>query len=367
MRSFASRASVAAASSCPGPLERRVRLRHEPADRHRAADVAGAGDVATGLDHLRRELGDLQHVLIGLRRQPAHEVELDLAPAGAVRGRDGPDQVLFADHLVDHAPQALGATLGREREAGPPAVARQFVGKRDVERIDACGRERQRGLRALVPIGESLRDVPDLAVVGGRQREQTDLLETGGLQASLDHVADPGDRPLADRPGDHAGLAEPAAAGAAAKDFDRHPLVHRLRERDEWMLRVRPVVEVHHRVLADPPRHAGSIRARPAGSDRPGGSPRRRTPARRPRRWPRGGAAPPRARRVGPPPSSPDDLADREHDLLAVAEDGRVDEVGDRLRIERGMSAGDHQRIVIGAMRASSGMPARSSAVSMFV
>ena len=35
-----------------GPLERRVRLGHEPADRHRAADVAAAGRLPARLDHL---------------------------------------------------------------------------------------------------------------------------------------------------------------------------------------------------------------------------------------------------------------------------------------------------------------------------
>ena len=40
-----------------------------------------------------------------------------------------------------------------------------------------------------------------------------------------------------------------------------------------------------------------------------------------------------------------DQLADREHDLLAVAEHGCVEEVRDRLRVERGVPAGDHDRV----------------------
>ena len=39
------------------------------------------------------------------------------------------------------------------------------------------------------------------------------------------------------------------------------------------------------------------------------------------------------------------DLADRQHDLLAVTENCGVDEVGDGLGIERGVSSGEHQRV----------------------
>ena len=41
------------------PLEGRVRLRHEPADGHRAPDVASAGRLPSGLDDVLRELSDL--------------------------------------------------------------------------------------------------------------------------------------------------------------------------------------------------------------------------------------------------------------------------------------------------------------------
>jgi hypothetical protein len=47
--------------------------------------LGGMNHLAPGLDHdtALGELGDLQDVVVGLGRQPAHEVELDLAPAGA--------------------------------------------------------------------------------------------------------------------------------------------------------------------------------------------------------------------------------------------------------------------------------------------
>ena len=118
------------------PLERRVRLGHEAADRDRAADVVAAGDLAALGDHLLGQVGDGQHVLVGLGGQAAHEVELHLPPAVAVRRRDGADQVLLGDHLVDHLAHPLRAALGREGQPGAAAVAGELVGQGDVEGVD---------------------------------------------------------------------------------------------------------------------------------------------------------------------------------------------------------------------------------------
>ena len=258
-RSLRSRSSVVVGVELRGPLERRVRLGHEPADRDRAADVVAAGDLAALRDHLLREVGDLQDVLVGLGGQAAHEVELHLAPARGVRRRDRADQVLLGDHLVDHLAHPLRAALGGEGQARTAAVARELVGQVDVERVDPGAGQAEADVGALVAVGQVLGDLADLAVVGAGQREQADLLEAGGADAVLDHRADRGDRALADRAGDHAGLAEPAAARAAAEDLDAEPLVHRLGQRHQRLGRVGPGVEVHQRVLVHAVRDAGQV------------------------------------------------------------------------------------------------------------
>ena len=89
----------------------------------------------------------------------------------------GFDEVLLADHLVDDLAQPLGAALGGERQAGPPPVAGQLLGQVDVEGVDARRGQGQRGVRALVAVGQALGDVGDLAVVGAGQAEQADLVE----------------------------------------------------------------------------------------------------------------------------------------------------------------------------------------------
>ena len=131
------------------------------------------------------------------------------------------------------------AALGGERQPGAAAVAGELVGQRDVERVDPGRRQRQRDVGALVAVGQALGDLADLGVVGARQRQQADLLEAGLADAVLDHVADGRDRALAHRAGDHAGLAEAAAAGAAAEDLDGEPLVHGLGERHQRLARGR--------------------------------------------------------------------------------------------------------------------------------
>ena len=182
-------------------------------------------------------------------------------------------------------------------------------------------------------------------MVSAGQREQADLGEAGGLQAALDHGADRGDASLADRAGDHARLAEAAAARAAAEDLHAVALVDRLSDRDDRGLRVRPGVEVEQRVLA----HAGRDSAAVGGDLRDtavgvvgdvvelrhvdaAGSGESQQQA----------VAPAGAAALLP---ASDDASDSEHSLLAVADDHRVKEVGQGLGVERGVAAREHHRV----------------------
>lgn len=195
-RSFFSRASVSAALSCGAHWKGVLRLGHEAADGDRAADVVLAGDLAALGDHVDRHVTDLEDVLVGLGGQAAHEVQLHLTPAVAVRGGHRPDQVLLGDHLVDDLAHPLGAALGGEGETGAAAVAGQLVGQVHVERVDAGGGQREAHLVVGVAVGEALGDVADLAVVRGGEGEQADLFEAGRLEALVDHFADAGDASL---------------------------------------------------------------------------------------------------------------------------------------------------------------------------
>ena len=67
-------------------------------------------------------------------------------------------------------------------------------------------------------------DRGDVGVVGGRQAGQADLLVAGRLQDGIDSFDRDLRVTLPDRPIPDAGLAEPAASGAAAHDFDLGPI-----------------------------------------------------------------------------------------------------------------------------------------------
>ena len=97
----------------------------------------------------------------------------------------------------------------------------------------------------------------DAGEVGARQRRERDLVVAGAAQAVAHHRAHLLLGSLAHRARDHPGLAEAAAAGAAAEDLDVEPVVHDLDERDELVLRVRPVGEVGDGALVDGRGHVG--------------------------------------------------------------------------------------------------------------
>ena len=108
-------------------------------------------------------------------------------------------------------------------------------------------------------------DAVDAREVGARQRRERDLVVAGAAQAFVHHRADLLLRPLAHRTGDHARLAEAAAARAAAEDLDVQPVVHDLDERHELLLRVRPLGEIRDRALVDLRGNVVEARVAPRG------------------------------------------------------------------------------------------------------
>ena len=192
-------------------------------------------------------------------------------------------------------------------------------------------------------------------MVGARQAQQTDLFQTGGLQAVIDHLGDGVDGSLAHRTSDHARLAEPAAAGAAAKDLHRVTLVDGLGNRDDGLLRIRPLVKVHDGVLGDGERCLRTIRGNSTdrsvvevfdvvegGHIDPAsfGKPHQQTFA---------SARPALLLPV------PDDLGDLQGGLLTVPQDGGVDEVGDGFGIEGGVTADEDDGVVVSAINLMNG------------
>ena len=98
------------------PLERRVRLGHEAAERNGARRVLRV--PAADLDDGPRQLGDAERVGVALGGEAGEEVELHPPPPARVRAFDRGVEVFLGDELVDHLTQPPGAALGREGEPG---------------------------------------------------------------------------------------------------------------------------------------------------------------------------------------------------------------------------------------------------------
>ena len=109
----------------------------------------------------------------------------------------------------------------------------------------------------------------DARVVGAGQRGQRHLVVTGAAQTVGHHGPDLLGRPLAHRSGDHPGLAEPAAPGAAPEDLDVQPVVDDLDERYELAAWIGPGGQLGDGPLLDHLRRLGEPWGDPVTSDRP--------------------------------------------------------------------------------------------------
>src|SRR5262249_22815002 len=77
----------------PEPLERRLRLRHEPTDRHGRAGLLAV--LPADLGDALCELGDAERVVVHLGRQAGQEVELHAPPTLRVRRIDRAVEIVF--------------------------------------------------------------------------------------------------------------------------------------------------------------------------------------------------------------------------------------------------------------------------------
>lgn len=149
------------------PRERRVRLGHVRRDA-RGDPEAAVALRAGALPRPGREVGDGPEVVVGLARQPAHEVELRAGVALARRGRDRAQQLLLGVVLVDHVAHPLAAGLWCERD-------RSFLLRRDAPRhltrhVVRPGRgQRDLHARRAQLVRQRAHLLHDLRVVGGRQ------------------------------------------------------------------------------------------------------------------------------------------------------------------------------------------------------
>jgi hypothetical protein len=326
------------------PLERGVRLGHKGGDRD--IDVGPARRApAAGLDP-GREIDDPLQVGLFLGGKAHHEVELDQAPAEFEGAAALGQEIGLGDPLVDDPPEPFGAGLRRQGQAGLADLA-EFGEHPVAQGADAqTGEGDPDAARFQIPD-----QVPeqrlDRAVVPGRQGEEGNLLVAAALQGLLDDGVHGLGAPLPHRTVDESGLAEPAAPGAAAADLHRHPVVDGLHEGDDGGGREGGRIEVDQ----ETPPHPGIVAVqRLDGADQAVGGVfhgKKRGdihPVDAGQPLQKGGTG--LAGRLG----RAHRLADFKDRLFAVADQGRVDEIGQGFGVEGARPAHQDQGIALPAL-----------------
>ena len=201
------------------PLEGGVGLGHMARDGN--GDVDGALVAAADLVGLSAHLHDAEKILVGLGRKTDHEVEFDALPALGEDPVAGGEDVFFADVLVDDVAHTLRARFGREGEAGglhAGDIVEQFIG----EAVGAQRRDAERHLHRPELLHDALDEGRNAGVVGGGERGDGGLIVAAFLDGGDEGLDDLFGVSLPHGTVDHAGLAEAAALGAAARNLHRH-------------------------------------------------------------------------------------------------------------------------------------------------
>ena len=113
-------------------------------------------------------------IVVGLRRQPDHEIQLQVLETGGEDHLGGLQDLVVGDRLVDHAAQAIRSGLGRDRDRPLAAAAQQIENGR--RQIVEAQRGRADGVAHLDQLGQ---DLLDLGVVAQRDRHQTGAVRYG--------------------------------------------------------------------------------------------------------------------------------------------------------------------------------------------
>ena len=219
------------------PLERGMGLGHEGRDRNIETLTLAPGP----LQGLSAQLNDALQVGIGLGRQADHEIELDEIPAPGKQRLDGCQDLVFVKPFVDDIPQPLGPGLGRDRKTSLAA----FLQGLEHFPVQHPGPDRgQRQVETGTGRARSPEQIEQARMIADTQREKREFLHAGSPAPLPGPVQEPFDILFANRAVNHPGLAEAAAAAAAARDLERQAIVNHLDQRHRRPNRQRLEIEI---------------------------------------------------------------------------------------------------------------------------
>ena len=219
------------------PLEWCVGLGREVAD----GDVeVETPQITTTLLKHHAGIGDAEHIGIGLSRQADHEIQLHLAVPVLHGGTNAVEQVVVGQPLVDDVAQALGTGLRRKREAGLARSA-EDVGDVLIKPVHPLAGQLQGHVLVRQTVAQLHPHRRQGQVIAAAERQQREVAVAGLFHAVLHGLDHRFRLHIPCRPGEHPGLTEAAATGAAAANLHGEPVVNR------FHMRYQPHGVVRHR------------------------------------------------------------------------------------------------------------------------
>ena len=239
------------------PLEGGVGLGDKVRGGNRDTDATllVGGGLTPGVHHPGGHVGDAQHVLVGLRGQAQHEIQLHGAVTAGKGGVAALEQVVQGHIFINDITQTLGARLGGEGEAGFAALG-QALHQRHGEVVRPQAGQGEIHMPLLAEVLQAVTQLRQGRVVAGGQGREGDLLVAGivaGLQAVLGAQVT---ATVADGAVDVPRLAEAAAPDAAPEQLQHHPVLDDLRAGDDGAGGKKGLVQVADNALDHPLRRA---------------------------------------------------------------------------------------------------------------
>ena len=207
------------------PLEGGVRLRHKggSADSYSAATLAGYLEIF--VLHLTRKISNRQNILVRFIRQANHEVQLHAAPAGFKGRTDSVHEVLLCNALVDNIAHLLAACLRCE---GQTALAHSLhlLGDSYAEAVDTQRGQRNAHAVVLKLANHIMYERCQAGIIGAGKRNQADFVIAGIVDQLTRQIHEHLRLALAYRTINHACMTEAAATAAATENLQHNAVMH---------------------------------------------------------------------------------------------------------------------------------------------
>ena len=308
---------------------------------------------AENLLHVADDLGDAQQILVGLGGQAHHKVQLHAVVAGGKGHPAGFQQVFLPQVFVDDVPQALRTRFGSEGQAAFPHLL-DALRQVQVKGVGAHGGQRQVDVHGLQSAHQALAQRLQVGIVAGAETGQGHLVPAGGGNEGLGLLFQRLRLFGADGPVGIARLAKPASPAAAAEQLDHGPVKDDVRRGHHEFVGIIGLVQILYHALTHYGRRAVFWRD---GGDGPvfmiGDIIQRGHINAADLR----GLAQEFFLALAVVTAPAVKLQQLRHDLLALADGDKVEEVRHRLRIVDAGAAGDDQRLQACPLGGAKGHP----------